>query len=64
MAVNGSDGIKMNVGRLLRIHFFCPGFARGILFFCPWICLWLPPKQITNKQNPGRFARGQKKGFP
>jgi hypothetical protein len=32
-------------------------------FFCPLICPWLPPKQITNKQNPGRFARGQKKGF-
>jgi hypothetical protein len=33
MAANDSGGIKMNVGRLLQILFFCPGFACGILIF-------------------------------
>jgi hypothetical protein len=67
---SGVDGskwqqqMKVNVGRFLRILYFCPGFAHGILFFCPWICPWFPPKQITNKKNPGRFARGQKKRIP
>ncbi len=57
---NGSGGIKMNMGRLLRILFFARDQPVAS-FFCRWICPWLLPKQITNKQKPGRFARGQKK---
>ncbi len=63
---NGVDGSKWqrqnkNECGAVVTNPFCPGFACGILFFCPWICPWLPPKQITNKQNPGRFACGKKK---
>jgi hypothetical protein len=33
-------------------------------FFLPAFCLRLMSKQNTNKLNPGRFARGQKKTIP
>jgi hypothetical protein len=48
MAVDGSSGIKLNVWVVVRNYFFCKGFAHGILFFCLWICPWLPPKKSFN----------------
>ena len=44
--------------------FFLPGICPPLIFFLPANCPWLPPKLITNKKNPGRFARGQKKTLP
>jgi hypothetical protein len=65
--VDGSEWQRRNkneCGAVVINPFFLPGICPWHPFFCPWICPWLLPILITNKQNSGRFARGQKKGFP
>jgi hypothetical protein len=61
MAANGSGGIKMNVGRMLRILFFAQDLPVVSFFFARGFARGSRQKHITNKQNPGRFARGKKK---
>ncbi len=61
---SGVCTIKINVWLFVSKRIFLPRELPVLVFFCPRICPWLPPKPITNKKNPGRFARGQKKRFP
>ena len=49
-----------NVWLIVEKRFFCPGIARSS-FFLPPICLWLPPKQITNKKIRADLPAGKKR---
>jgi hypothetical protein len=61
---SGVCAIKINLWLIVSKRIFCPRELPVACIFPPRICPWLPPKPITNKKKPGRFARGQKNTIP